>query len=174
MISDHRFFASRRLMLAAALVSGLLVAAAGRGDEVGKPASPIFGVTVPDGYRGWQLIAPALEGEPLNELRSVVGNEIAVKAYQGGTLPFPDGAMLVKLAWLHVPSPEFAPATIPGMATTVQVMVKDSKRYAETGGWGFGRFIGGRPVDEGQHRTCFACHQSRVQNHDLVFTRYAP
>ena len=81
--------------------------------------------------------------------------------------------MLVKLAWKHSQSPEFEPASIPGAATTVQVMVKDSRKYAATGGWGFGRFINGKPADEAQHQTCFACHQARVQNHDFVFTRFA-
>lgn len=82
--------------------------------------------------------------------------------------------MLVKLAWKHEPSPDFAPASIPGAATTVQVMVKDSRRYAATGGWGYGRFVGGQPVDEAQHRTCHACHAARVKDRDYVFTRYAP
>ncbi|MDV2983772.1 UNVERIFIED_CONTAM: cytochrome P460 family protein [Methylobacteriaceae bacterium AG10] len=170
MASDLR--PRRRLLIpAAALALGLALTATAQ--EAGKPASPIFGVTVPDGYRAWQLIAPALEGEPLNELRAVVGNDVAVKAYTGGTLPFPDGTVLVKLAWQHVPSPEFEPATVPGRATTVQVMVKDAKRYAETGGWGFGRFVDGKPVDEAQHQTCFACHEARVKDRDYVFTRYA-
>ena len=66
------------------------------------------------------------------------------------------------------------PASIPGAVTTVQFMVKDSKKYAATGGWGFARFIDGKPADEAQHQTCYACHQARVKNHDLVFTRYAP
>jgi hypothetical protein len=138
-----------------------------------KPSSPIYGVTIPDGYRQWQLIAPAQEAAPLNELRAVLGNAIAIQAYREGTLPFPDGAVLAKLAWKHVPSSEFEPASVPGAATTVQFMVKDSKRYAATGGWGFGRFIDGKPADETQHRTCYACHQARVKDHDLVFTRYA-
>jgi hypothetical protein len=138
-----------------------------------KPASPIYGVTIPDGYRQWQLIAPAQEAAPLNELRAVLGNAIAIKAYREGTLPFPEGTVLVKLAWKHVQSPEFKPASVPGAATTVQFMVKDSKKYAATGGWGFGRFIDGKPADEAQHRTCYACHQALVKNHDLVFTRYA-
>ena len=137
-------------------------------------ASPIYGVTIPDGYRQWQLVGVAQEAPPLDELRAVVGNPVAVKAYADGTLPFPDGTVLVKLAWKHTQSTEFAPASVPGAATTVQVMVKDSKRYAATGGWGFGRFIDGKPVDQAQHETCFACHQARVQNHDYVFTRWAP
>ncbi len=120
------------------------------------------------------MIAPAEEAAPLNELRVVLGNPIAIKAIRNSTLPFPDGAILAKLAWKRVPSPEFAPASIPGTATTVQIMVKNSKKYATTGGWGFGRFINGKPADEAQHQSCFACHQALVKNHDYVFTRLAP
>lgn len=143
-------------------------------DATLEDASPIYGVTIPKGYRQWPLIAPAQEADPLNELRAVLGNSVAIDAYRDGTLPFPDGTILAKLAWKHVPSPEFEPASIPGAATTVQIMVKDSKKYAATGGWGFGRFINGKPVDEAQHKTCFACHEASVKGHDLVFTRYAP
>jgi hypothetical protein len=137
-------------------------------------ASPIFGVTIPPGYKQWELIAPAEEAAPLDELRAVVGNQIAIEAYQAGKLPFPDGTILVKRAWKRKQSPEFASATIPGAATTVQVMVKDSKKYASTGGWGFGRFVNGKPVDEAQHRTCWGCHEARAKSRDYVFTRLAP
>jgi len=137
-------------------------------------ASPIFGVTIPVNYKQWELIAPAEEAAPLDELRAVVGNQTAVDAYQSGKLPFPDGTILVKRAWKRTQSGDFASATIPGAATTVQVMVKDSKRYAATGGWGYGRFINGKPVDEAQHRTCVACHEARAKGHDYVFTRLAP
>lgn len=136
--------------------------------------SPIFGVTIPQGYKQWELVAPAEEAAPLDELRAVLGNQTAIDAYQAGKLPFPDGTILVKRAWKRKQSPEFASATIPGAATTVQVMVKDSKKYASTGGWGFGRFINGKPVDEAQHRTCFACHEARAKSRDYVFTRLAP
>lgn len=137
-------------------------------------ASPIYGVTLPEGYRKWELVAPALEGEPLNELRTVVGNKVAIDAYKRGALPFPDGAVLVKLAWKYTQSPEFKSALVPAHATTVQVMVKDSKKYAASGGWGYGRFIDGKPADLAQHQTCFACHASLVKDRDYVFTRLAP
>ena len=120
------------------------------------------------------MVAPAEEADPLNELRAVLGNDVAIKAYQEEALPFPDGTILVKLAWRHVQSPAFGPATIPGAATTVQVMVKDSARYTGAGGWGFGRFIDSKPVDAAQHETCFACHQAHASEHDFVFTRFAP
>jgi len=137
-------------------------------------ASPIFGVTIPDGYRQWELIASSQEAEPLNELRAILGNATAVTAYHDGHLPFPDGTILVKLAWKRSQSSDFEPASVPGAATTIQVMVKDAERYATTGGWGFGRFINGKPVDEAQHETCFACHEARVKNRDYVFTKWAP
>ena len=161
----------------AALASVPFIVAPAAGFGAGTPAagaSPLYGVTIPTGFRQWELVAPALEDTPLDELRAVVGNATATAAYRAGTLPFPDGTVLVKLAWTRRSSPEFGPATVPGAATTVQVMVKDSQRYAATGGWGFGRFVAGKPVDEAQHRTCFGCHQARVQGHDDVFTRYAP
>jgi len=165
--------------IAMAAMSCAFAVASTAGEPAPKPeasalASPLFGVTIPKGYRQWQLIAPALESEPLNELRAVLGNAKAVEAYAAGRTAFPDGTILVKLAWKHVKSPEFDPALIPGAATTVQVMVKDSKKYAATGGWGFGRFVDGRPADLAQHQSCFACHAARVKERDYVFTRLAP
>jgi hypothetical protein len=144
--------------------------AGGADDE----ASPIFGVKIPAGYRQWELIAPSHEAGNLDELRGILGNALAMKAFRDGTLPFPDGMILAKLAWKHVPLAGVDGAFVTGPATTVQIMVKDSKKYASTGGWGFGRFIDGKPVDEAQHKTCFACHEANVKGHDLVFTRLAP
>jgi hypothetical protein len=146
----------------------------------GHDASPIFGVTIPAGYRQWELIAPSHEAGNLNELRGILGNSAAMKSFREGQLPFPDGSIIAKVAWKHVPSPDDdralgqPQAFVPGHATTVQFMVKDSKKYASTGGWGFGRFIGGKPVDEAQHKTCFPCHEANAHGHDLVFTHYAP
>ena len=111
------------MLAVSALLCALAVAAVARVNSDGKPFSPIYGVTIPDDYRQWQLIAPAQEAAPLDELRAVLGNAAAIGAYRNGTLPFPDGTVLVKLAWKHVQSPEFEPASIPGAATTVQVMV---------------------------------------------------
>jgi Cytochrome P460 len=142
-------------------------------------ASPIFGVRIPAGYRRWELVAPSHEAGSLDELRVILGNGVAIKAYRQGQASFPDGAVLAKLAWKHVASAMDDTALgqmqafVPGPATTVQIMVKDSKRYAATGGWGFGRFIAGKPVDQAQHETCYPCHQAYAKDHDLVFTRFA-
>ena len=165
----HLYAAGLTLVALTLTVAAIATTDAGSGEP-----SPIYGVRIPHGYRQWQLIAPAVEAAPLNEIRAVLGNEVAIKAYRDNTQPFPDGTVLAKLAWKHEPSPDFAPASVPGAPTTVQFMVKDSKKYASTGGWGFGRFIDGKPADEAQHRTCFACHQALAKGHDYVFTRYAP
>ncbi|MBV9702219.1 MAG: nitrile hydratase subunit alpha [Methylobacteriaceae bacterium] len=93
-------------------------------------SSSIFGVRIPTGYRQWELIARSHEAGDFNELRVILGNATATTAYREGTLPFPDGAILVKLAWKREPSLEFPGAFVPGHATTVQIMVKDPKRYA--------------------------------------------
>ena len=55
----------------------------------------------------------------------------------------------------------------------VQFMVKDSKKYASTGGWGYGHFEDGKPADRTMLATCFPCH-AKIQTRDFVFTRYAP
>jgi len=52
-------------------------------------------------------------------------------------------------------------------------MVKDSKKYASTDGWGFGHFNDGEPASRAMLKTCFPCHQA-IESRDLVFTHYAP
>jgi hypothetical protein len=52
-------------------------------------------------------------------------------------------------------------------------MVKDSSKYASTGGWGFAQFNDGKPADAAVHQTCFRCHEP-AKARDFVFTRYAP
>jgi hypothetical protein len=75
--------------VAAACVLASLLFTAVRADDEG---SPIFGVKIPAGYREWELIAVSHEAG-LDELRGILGNAIAMKAYQDGTLPFPDGTI---------------------------------------------------------------------------------
>jgi nitrile hydratase len=108
-----------------------------------RDSSPIYGVRILAWYRQWEMISPSHEAGGFSELRGILGNAIAVQAYRDGTLPFPDGAMMAKLAWTLEPSAGFPGAFVPGHATTVQIMVKDSTKYAATGSWGFVRFIGG-------------------------------
>jgi hypothetical protein len=161
-------------VIALTLLSGSVTAAEKAAAPAGPSASPIFGVTIPEDYRNWQLISVSHRTDNKDELRAVLGNDIAMKAFRANTLPFPDGSMMAKLAWKREPMKEFAGAWIPGVAPRIEFMVKDSKKYAATGGWGFGRFVDGKPADEATHKTCFPCHEANVKNHDWVFTRYAP
>ena len=117
-------------------------------------AEPVFDVhEMPAGYRDWKVVSVAHEAGNLNDLRAVLGNDIAIKAYREGKLPFPDGAIIARLAWKYVPSEENnkvfgrEQSFVAGEATNVQFMVKDSKKYAATGGWGFAQFNDGKPVD---------------------------
>ena len=67
-------------------------------------ADPVFGITIPPGYRDWRLISVAHEEGNLNDLRALLGNDVAIKAYREGKLPFPDGTIIARLAWSYVPS----------------------------------------------------------------------
>jgi hypothetical protein len=150
--------------------------ASGHGDG---DAAPIFGIKIPPGYRDWKLISVAHEEGNLNDLRALLGNDVAIKAYREGKLPFPDGTIIARLAWSYVPSEENnkvfrrAQSFVAGSATNVQFMVKDSGKYAGTGGWGFAQFKDGKPADEALLKTCFPCHEP-VKARDFVFTQYAP
>jgi hypothetical protein len=158
----------------ACFVAGPRLTAAGDLDE----PSPIFGITIPAGYRDWRLISVAHEAGNYNDLRAVLGNDIAIKAYREGKLPFPDGAIIARLAWSYVPSEENNKAFgrpqsfVAGPATNVQFMVKESTKYATTGGWGFAQFKDGKPAVEAPLNTCFSCHVPAMAR-DYLFTRYA-
>jgi hypothetical protein len=150
-----------------------------RAGQADDSASPIYGVKIPPGYRDWKLISVTQEEGDFNQLRAQVGNDIAIKAYRKGTLPFPDGTIIVALHWKRVASDEDnkafgrVQAFVAGDPVNLQVMVKDSKKYAKTGGWGFGDFKDGKASDEAMHKACFSCHEPE-KDRDFVFTRYAP
>ena len=139
----------------------------------------VLGGKLPAGYRDWRLISVAHEEGALNDLRAVLGNDIAIKAYREGRLPFPDGAIIARLAWKYTSSVENNQAFgrsqsfVAGTATNVQFMVKDSTQYAATGGWGFTQFNGGVPIDAPMLSGCFGCHVP-VKARDYIFTQYAP
>jgi hypothetical protein len=137
------------------------------------------GVQIPLGYRDWRLISVAHEEGNLNDLRAVLGNDVAIMAYREGKLPFPDGTIIARLAWRYVPSEDNnkvfgrAQSFVAGPPTDVQFMVKDSKKYASTGGWGFAQFNDGKPAVGVVPHVCFSCHEP-IKARDCVFTRYAP
>jgi Cytochrome P460 len=148
------------------------------GQADGQPAAP-FVTEIPQGYRDWKWISSAHEAGNLNSLGAVLGNDVAIKAYREGKLPFPDGTIIAALHYRNVASDENnkvfgqAQSFVPGAATNIQFMVKDSTKYAATGGWGFATFIDGKPADAASMTSCFPCHE-KAKATDLVFTRYAP
>jgi hypothetical protein len=168
------------LLITVATLLGAIAFSVSASRNLDQDAAPVFVKTIPPGYRDWRLISVAREEGNLNDIRAILGNDVAIKAYREGKLPFPDGAIIARLAWSHDVSEENnktfgrAQSFVAGAPKNgVQFMVKDSKKYASTGGWGFAHFNDGKPAVDEVLNTCFACHQA-VPNRDLVFTRYAP
>ena len=162
---------------AVAVIATLAQSTSGQTDQI---ATSVFLTKIPAGYRDWRLISVAHEEGDLRSFAAVLGNDIAINAYRSGKLPFPDGAIIGALHYSHVSSEENnnvfgrAQSFVPGPPTNIQFMVKDSKKYASTGGWGFAHFNkDGTPADEAMLKTCFPCHQMTKAT-DLVFTHYAP
>jgi hypothetical protein len=112
-------------------------------------------------------------------------DDLAIKAFREGKLPFPDGAIIAALHWNEESSDadnQALEAGFPGLGletsfagspVNVQFMVKDSKKYAASGGWGYADFTHGKPGNEALHEKCYPCHQP-AKDRDYVFTRYAP
>jgi hypothetical protein len=167
------------LLVASAAAVLMFASTPSRSGQASEEAAPIYGLKVPAGYRDWKLISVGRVGGNNNDLRAKLGNDLAIKAYREGKMPFPDGAIIVRLAWREVTSEENNKALgdvqsfIAGAATNLEFMVKDSKKFASTGGWGFAQFTNGKPDSEALHKTCFPCHEP-AKDQDFVFTRYAP
>ena len=184
-----------QLFVVVAISAGLITSAGSASGKSGDEAAPIYGVTIPPDYRDWTMISAALVGAPVSDLRVKLGNDVAIKAYREGKRPFPDGTIIARLAYQQVTSETnnkvfrvaaeqhglpaaqidklLSASFVAGPPTNVQFMVKDSKKYASTGGWGFAQFTNGKPDGEAVHKTCFSCHEP-AKDQDFVFTLYAP
>jgi Cytochrome P460 len=147
-----------------------------------QDAVATFVTKIPTGYRDWKVVSVAHEEGDLNDIRAILGNDTAIKAYREQKLPFPEGAIIGRIAWAYVPSEENNKAFgrrqsfVAGAPTDfyLQFMVKDSKKYAATGGWGYAQFDkSGKPGPQSDMKQCFPCHQA-VKDRDFVFTRYTP
>jgi hypothetical protein len=168
------------LLVTAVTLAGIFICWAASTEVPDAAAVPIPGITIPQGYRDWRLISVAREEGDLDDIRAILGNDVAIKAYRDGTLPFPDGTIIARLAWSHDASEENnkvfgRPQSFVAGAPKngVQFMVKDSSKYALTGGWGFAHFDDGMPAGEAVLETCFPCHAA-LPDRDLVFTCYSP
>ncbi len=167
------------LLVAVVILAGIVAFTAPASLHADDSAAPIFVTKIPPGYRDWKLISVAHEEGNLNSLGAVLGNDVAIKAYRDKKLPFPNGAIIAALHYGHAPSAENnkvfgqAQSFTPGPSTNIQFMVKDSTKYAATGGWGFATFVDGKPAAAESMKSCFPCH-NQAKGTDLVFTRYAP
>lgn len=139
------------------------------------------------GYENWEIVALSHGGDAL---AVILGNPMMIEAYKAGIpgngKPFPDGAKMAKIHW-NAKVNEEAPGqpTVTGDLHDVDFMAKDSKRFADSGGWGYGAFLYDNATDtfrpgnlkdeppQDQDAKCgFACH-TVVENKDYVFTVYA-
>jgi hypothetical protein len=145
------------------------------------------------GYEDWQTIAVS-QTEATSVLRVILGNPTMVKAFRegipGNGKPFPDGAVMAKIVWKQkeittAPFSASTPDTVPDTLQDVEFMVKDSKRFADGGGWGWGVFeydaashtfrpgtLADKPPQANDAKCGLACH-TIVKTKDYVFTAYA-
>src|SRR5262249_29436198 len=155
---SHRMNRVACVLAAVAMAAGAVVDLTPASAPADEEAAPIFGITIPAGYRDWRLISVAPQEGKLDALRAILGNDIAIKAAQEGTRPFHEGTIIARIAWSYDPLEESSEAFgqpqsfVAGAPKNgVQFMVKDSKKYATTGGWGFAQFNDGKPADEAVH-----------------------
>lgn len=163
--------------LSRAILGLALAGLAGAAGSAGPAVAPApNGIALPDGYKNWRLIAPSHRTDN-NTLRVVLGNDAAIAAARAGkTNPWPDGAILAKIVWKDSTHPNWEKAIVPGAFVHAEFMIKDAKKYAATGGWGYARWLGADQKPYGKDanvaQECVACH-TPVKTNDYVFTHPA-
>ncbi len=137
------------------------------------------------GYEAWQSISLSRSEKVV---AVILGNPAMIDAYRAGIprngKPVPDGAKMAKIHWAPKPNEFFPDATVPGKLVNVDFMVKDSKRFADSGGWGYAVFdydaasdtfkpgtLSGTPPQGNDAKCGFTCH-TRAKTRDYVFTDY--
>ena len=166
-------------LAAIAAMTGLVALIAPAPGHASGESAAAFVTEIPHGYRDWKWISSAHEAGNLNSIGAVLANDVGIKAYRDGKLPYPDGTIIAALHYRYVASDENnkvfgqAQSFVPGAPTNIQFMVKDSKKYAATGGWGFGHFADGKHGDAAFMKSCFPCHE-KTKATDRVFTHYVP
>ena len=137
------------------------------------------------GYESWPAVSASRDGDLI---AVIVANPVMIEAYQAGIpgngKPFPDGAKMAKIHWNPKQLETFPAATVPGTLHDVDFMVKDSKRFADSGGWGYAVFeydagsqafrpgnMSDSPPQGNDAKCGFACH-TIVKSRDFVFTDY--
>jgi hypothetical protein len=187
-------FLTRRSVLTISAAAGVAMALAVFGGRA-ISAQDKYTLTVPGGlafsefrgYEAWQVVSASQDGDLL---ASILANPVMIDAYLAGApgngKPIPDGAKMAKIHWNPKKMETFPAATVPGSLHDVDFMVKDSKRFADSGGWGYAVFehdpasdtfrpgtLADKPPQGNDAKCGFACH-TIVQARDYVFTDYGP
>jgi Cytochrome P460 len=138
------------------------------------------------GYENWQAISISRNDKAM---ALILGNPAMIEAYRAGIpgngKPFPDGARMAKIHWVPKKHPYFPETTVPDTQHDVDFMVKDSKKFADSGGWGYAEFeydaasatfrpgnLTDQPPQANDAKCGAACH-TIVKAKDYVFTEYA-
>ena len=138
------------------------------------------------GYETWQVVSVSQAGD---SVAAIVANPEMIEAYSAGIpangKPFPDGAKMAKIHWNSKKMEAFPTHTVPSTEHDVDFMVKDSKRFADSGGWGWAAFeydassatftpstVNDKPPQKNDAKCGLACH-TIVKTRDYVFTDYA-
>ncbi len=134
------------------------------------------------GYEDWQFIAAHVRSDK-KDMRYILGNDVAVKSYLSGAgaggSGFGEGSILVKVKYAVETGRDWKESIEPGKLAAIEYMVKDSKAFADTDGWGYAQFpwdaASGKFRAGGDgpkfHHACHACHAEKVKSRDFVFTR---
>ena len=169
-------------LVLAALATGVAISAQDR-YTVKVPGGLAFSEF--KGYESWQVVSISEDG---GKLAATLANPMMIQALQAGApgngKPFPDGAKMAKVHWNEKKLETFPAATVPASQHDVDFMVKDSKRFADSGGWGYAVFDyntatdafapgtqASTPPQNNDAKCGFACH-TIVKNQDYVFTQY--
>ncbi len=137
------------------------------------------------GYENWQVVSISEDG---GLFAAILANPVMIDAYRAGVpgngKSFPDGSKMAKIHWNPKKMETFPAATVPGTLHDVDFMVKDSKRFADSGGWGWVVFkydaasdtftpgtLADKPPQGNDAKCGFACH-TKVKTRDYVFTAY--
>ena len=131
---------------------------------------PSHGVAYPQGWQNWAIVAVSHRTDN-KTIRTILGNDVAVKAARSGnTNPWPNGSILGKVVWKDTQLEDWKTATAPGKFVHAEFMFKDSKKYTDSYGWGWARWVGldQKPFEKGM-QVCVSCH-TPVKNRDWVFT----
>ncbi|MBB5345213.1 cytochrome P460 family protein [Tunturibacter empetritectus] len=181
---------SKRILISVGLVASLVavseIATSASQDKYTVKVTNGLAFSEFRGYESWQVIGVSHHGDLI---AAILGNPAMIDAYKAGIpengKPFPDGAKMAKIHW-NAKKDEAMPGepTVPGTLHDVDFMLKDSKRFADGKGWGYGAFEYDsasntfRPADlndkppQGHDAECgVSCHMA-AQNRDYVFTRY--